>query len=71
MKKQRMIRSKGRTPYWGVIAPDPTYRTFHNPNNFMGLLQPQHQDTEVIPDSAQESIPGKEKTDQPSEDFSV
>jgi hypothetical protein len=66
-----MFSSRNRIPYWGVLAPDPAYKTFRTPNNFMSLLQSQHQNAEVVPVSAQDRIPGKEKTDQSSEDDSV
>ena len=69
VKKQRILRSKSRKQYWGVLAPDPAYKTFRKTNNFMGLLQAQYQNAEGVPDSARDGVPGKDKPDQPSEDI--
>jgi hypothetical protein len=71
VKKQRILRSKSRKQYWGVLAPDPAYKTFRKTNNFMSLLQAQYQNAEGVPVSARDRVPGKDKPDQPSEDITV
>ncbi len=65
MRKQRLIRmmrSKSHKKYWGVLARDTAYKTFHKPNNFMSLLQAQYQNGTVL---------GKDKPDQPTEDINI
>jgi hypothetical protein len=71
VKKQRMFRSKSRIPYWGVLAPDPAYKTLRKPDNFTSLLQAKYQNADGVPVSVQDRIQGKEKTDQSSEDINV
>jgi hypothetical protein len=70
-KKQRMLHSKSRKQYWGVLAPDPAYKTFRKTNNLMGLLQAQYQNAEGAPVSARDRAPGNDKPDQPLEDIAV
>ncbi len=50
MKKNlRIFRSKGRKPYWGVLAHDIAYKKFQELDNFISLLQEQVPIAELVP----------------------
>ncbi len=65
MKKQGMIQIKSRKPYWSVLTPDPIFMAIFISNTFKSLLPTHYQNTEGIPVSAPERVPGKEKTEHP------
>jgi hypothetical protein len=62
MKKNlRIFRSKGRQPYWGVLAHDTAYKKFQELDNFMSLLQEQVAIAELVPVAARDRVPEKYK----------
>jgi hypothetical protein len=63
-KNPRMFRSKGRKPYWGVLAPDTAYKKVQKLDTLMSLLQEQYQFAEVVTVPAPERVPGKDKSNQ-------
>ena len=60
-KNLRMFRSKGRKPYWGVLAHDTAYKKFQELDNFMSLLQEQVAIAELVPVAARDRVPEKYK----------
>jgi hypothetical protein len=60
-KNLRMFRSKGRKPYWGVLAHEPAYKKFQEIDNFMSLLQELVPIAKLVPVSARYRVPEKDK----------
>ena len=60
-KKLRIFPSKGRQPYWGVLAHDTAYKKFQELDNFMSLLQEQVPIAELVPVATRDRVSEKDK----------
>ena len=70
-KELRPLPEISRTLYWGAIARDAASGTIHKPDIFIRLLQAQYQNGVVVPISAPDRVPGKDRPDHPSGNITV
>ena len=70
-EKLSIFLKKSRKPHWGVLTQNTAYEKFREHDKFTGLPQAQVQIAEGSTVSARDTVPGKDHTDQPSEDIPV